>query len=182
MSRRVCWALVAAAIAIAGVRFARAADEVAAHQQLLNRYCVTCHNQRARTGGLALDALSLANVGGDAATWEKVVVKLRAGFMPPVGKPRPDPAAYEEFTSWLEGELDRAAAAHPNPGWNPLFHRMNRAEYQNAVRDLLAVDVDVRSLLPADDASYGFDNMAGVLRMSPTLMERYLSAAQKVSQ
>ncbi len=94
----------------------------------------------------------------------------------------PDAAAYDAFASWLERELDRAAAANPNPGWNPLFHRLNRAEYQNVVRDLLAVQVDVGSLLPADDASYGFDNMAGVLRMSPTLMERYLSAAQKVGR
>ncbi|HEX3701878.1 MAG TPA: DUF1592 domain-containing protein [Vicinamibacterales bacterium] len=153
-----------------------------AHQQLLNRYCVTCHNKRTKTAGLALDTLSLANVAADAPTWEKVVVKLRAGFMPPVGRPRPDAAAYDAFASWLEGELDRAADGDPNPGWNPLFHRLNRAEYQNVVRDLLAVQVDVGSLLPADDASYGFDNMAGVLRMSPTLMERYLSAAQKVGR
>ena len=155
---------------------------VAAQQQILNKYCITCHNQRAKTGGLALDALSLSNVAADAATWEKVVVKLRAGFMPPVGRPRPDAAAYESLTAWLEAELDRAADAHPNPGWNPLLHRLNRAEYHNVVRDLLAVDVDVRSMLPADDASYGFDNMAGVLRMSPTLMERYLSAAQKIGR
>ncbi len=158
------------------------ASPLAAHQQLLNRYCITCHNQRAKTAGLALDALSLSNVAADAPTWEKVVVKLRAGFMPPVGRPRPDAAAYEAFASWLERELDRAAAANPNPGWNPLFHRLNRAEYQNVVRDLMAVQVDVGSLLPPDDASYGFDNMAGVLRMSPTLMERYLSAAQKVGR
>jgi hypothetical protein len=167
----------------AAVRHDASADtQQAAHQHLLNRYCITCHNQRTKTAGLALDTLSLANVAADAPTWEKVVVKLRAGFMPPVGRPRPDAAAYDAFASWLEGELDRAATASPNPGWNPLFHRLNRAEYQNVVRDLLAVQVDVGSLLPADDASYGFDNMAGVLRMSPTLMERYLSAAQKVGR
>jgi mono/diheme cytochrome c family protein len=203
MAARAQWALLAGSIATAAATYVGAAgpprvherapypffsveapdaSELAAHQQLLNRYCITCHNQRTKTAGLALDALSLSNVGADASTWEKVVVKLRAGFMPPVGRPRPDAAAYDAFASWLERELDRAAAANPNPGWNPLFHRLNRAEYQNVVRDLLAVQVDVASLLPPDDASYGFDNMAGVLRMSPTLMERYLSAAQKVGR
>jgi mono/diheme cytochrome c family protein len=203
MAARAQWALLAGSIATAAATYVGAAgpprvhekgphpffsaeapdaSEVTAHQQLLNRYCITCHNQRTKTAGLALDALSLSNVGADASTWEKVVVKLRAGFMPPVGRPRPDGAAYDAFASWLERELDRAAAANPNPGWNPLFHRLNRAEYQNVVRDLLAVQVDVASLLPPDDASYGFDNMAGVLRMSPTLMERYLSAAQKVGR
>ena len=97
--------------------------------------------------------------------------------MPPAGQPRPDAAAYDSFRMWLEAELDRAAAATPNPGRKEPFHRLNRAEYQNAIRDLLAFDVDVTDDLPADDASYGFDDMAGVLRMSPTLMERYLVAA-----
>jgi len=193
MTAHGAWARLAASLAIAaaavtydgGIAAQRVdpqRSEVAAHQQLLQRYCITCHNQRAKTAGLALDTLSLTNIAADAPTWEKVVVKLRAGFMPPVGRPRPDAAAYDAFASWLERELDRAASANPNPGWTPLFHRLNRAEYQNVVRDLLAVTVDVGSLLPADDASYGFDNMAGVLRMSPTLMERYLSAAQKVGR
>ena len=107
---------------------------------------------------------------------------MRAGLMPPAGAPRPDKAAHDAFATWLESELDRNAAARPNPGRTEPFHRLNRAEYRNAVRDILDLDVDVASLLPADDVSYGFDNIAGVLKMSPTLMERYLAAAQKVSR
>jgi mono/diheme cytochrome c family protein len=156
--------------------------DVIAPQRLLTQYCVTCHNQRARTGGLALDTRSLANVGADAEIWEKVVVKLRAGLMPPAGRPRPDAASYDAFATWLENELDRAAHENPDPGSKARFHRLNRAEYQNAIRDLLALHIDVTSMLPPDDASYGFDNSAGVLRMSPTLMERYLAAAEKVSR
>ena len=131
---------------------------------------------------VALDTLDLSRVAADAAAWEKVVLKLRAGLMPPSGSPRPDKAAHEAFASWLEGELDRAWAAAPNPGRTEPFHRLNRVEYRNAVRDLLGLDLDVSSLLPGDDVSFGFDNIAGVLSLSPTLMERYLSAAQKVSR
>src|SRR5262245_56929176 len=149
---------------------------------LLNRYCVSCHNQRTRTAGLALDTLDLANVAHDAATWEKVVRKLRAGVMPPANLPRPDEGASDAFAAWLETELDRAAAAVPNPGRTETFHRLNRAEYHNAVRDVLAIDLDVADLLPADDSSYGFDNIAGVLRISPALMERYLAAAKTISR
>jgi hypothetical protein len=152
---------------------------------LLDRYCLTCHNERLKAQGtvpIALDRLDLSNVGADAPTWERVVLKLRAGVMPPAGAPRPDPAAHEALTAWLESELDRAAAAAPNPGRTESLHRLNRAEYRNAVRDLLDLDVDVASLLPADDVSYGFDNIAGVLKISPTLMERYLDAARKVSR
>ena len=149
---------------------------------LLDRYCVTCHNERLQTGGLALDTLDLSDVAHDAAVWEKVVRKLRGGVMPPVGRPRPDSATYAALVSWFEAELDGAAAVHPNPGRTEAFHRLNRAEYQNAVRDLLEIEFDVAELLPGDDSSYGFDNIAGVLRFSPTLMERYLIAAQKVSR
>lgn len=149
---------------------------------LLDRYCVGCHNQKLKTAGLTLDARDVARVGDDAEVWEKAVRKLRAGLMPPAGRPRPDKATYDGFTTWLEAELDRAAAADPNPGRTEPFHRLNRTEYQNAIRDLLTLEVEVGSLLPTDDASYGFDNMAGVLRMSPTLMERYLSAARKLSR
>ncbi|MGH9147267.1 MAG: DUF1592 domain-containing protein, partial [Vicinamibacterales bacterium] len=131
---------------------------------------------------IALDALDLSEVAADAEAWEKVVRKLRAGVMPPAGAPRPDRATHDAFLTWIEAELDRAAVATPNPGRTEPFHRLNRAEYQNAIRDLLGVDVDVAALLPPDDASYGFDNIAGVLKVSPTLMERYLSAAQKVSR
>ena len=115
------------------------------------------------------------------AVWEKVVRKLRARQMPPVGKPRPNEASYEAIVAYLEGSLDRAAAAHPNPGRTATIRRLTRTEYRNAVRDLLAVDVDVSSLLPADESSYGFDNVT-VGDLSPTLLDRYLSAATKISR
>jgi mono/diheme cytochrome c family protein len=148
---------------------------------LLDKYCVTCHNQRARTGGLTLDNVDVLQVGDNPELWEKVVRKLHGNLMPPQGQPRPDAAAYKGFLSYLETSLDRAAEARPNPGRTEALHRLNRAEYRNAVRDLLALDIDVGSMLPADDVSYGFDNIAGVQRMSPTLMERYIAAAQKIS-
>jgi mono/diheme cytochrome c family protein len=160
---------------------AAAPAAVPSAQALLDRYCVSCHNDRLQTAGIALSA-GIETPGSDAERWEKVVRKLRAGVMPPPGLPRPDAATYASFIYSLERALDRAAAAHPNPGRKAPFHRLNRAEYQNAIRDLLAVDVDVSSLLPGDDASYGFDNIAGVLRISPTLMERYLGAAHKISR
>jgi hypothetical protein len=148
----------------------------------LDTYCVTCHNQRLKTGGLALDAFDITNVGEHAAEWEKVVVKLRAGLMPPSGARRPAPAVIDEFTSSLELALDRAAMANPNPGRTEPLHRLNRAEYQNAVRDLLGFEVDASQWLPTDEISYGFDNIAGVLKLSPLLAERYLHAAQKISR
>ena len=111
-------------------------------KEFLNTYCITCHNQRAKTGGLALDVLDITNVSTDAETWEKAVVKLRAGLMPPSGAHRPAQGVIDEFAASLEASLDRAAQAHPNPGRTEPFHRLNRAEYQNAVRDLLALDVD----------------------------------------
>src|SRR6185369_16799579 len=150
--------------------------------EFLNTYCVTCHNERTKTGGLALDSLDVANVAAGAATWEKAVVKLRAGLMPPSGARRPPQAVIDSFASSLETALDRAAAERPNPGRTEPFHRLNRAEYQNAVRDLLSLDVDATTLLPADEISYGFDNIAGVLKLSPLLTERYLTAAQKVAR
>jgi hypothetical protein len=149
---------------------------------MLDRYCVTCHNQKLKTAGLLLDMVDVAKVSDHADVWEKVVRKLRAGQMPPAGLPRPDGAAQEAFIFWLESELDREAAAYPQPGRTEPFHRLNRVEYQNAIRDALTLDIDAASLLPTDDASYGFDNIAGVLRMSPTLMDRYLSAARKISR
>jgi hypothetical protein len=158
------------------------ASTVSPQRELLNRYCVGCHNQRTRSGNLALDDLDVTNVGAQPQTWEKVVRKVRAGMMPPIGRPRPDEPAQDQFVSWLSGELDRAFDAHPNPGRTETFHRLNRAEYHNAVRDLLAVDVDVTDFLPADDSSYGFDNMAGVLKLSQSLMERYLSAARTIAR
>lgn len=158
-----------------------AAGAACAQQALLDQYCIGCHNQKLKTGGLELDKLNLQQPGPDAETLEKVVRKIRAGMMPPAGARRPDRATLDAFATSLEDSLDRAAAAHPNPGRTPL-HRMNRAEYANAIRDLLAVDVDSSTLLPADDSSNGFDNIADVLGVSPALMERYVSAAAKISR
>ena len=152
---------------------------------LFNRYCLACHNESQAERGtvpVAFESLDLANLGTDAELWEQVVRKMRAGVMPPAGRPRPDVSASEGFVSGVETGLDAVAAARPNPGRTQAFHRLNRAEYRNAVRDLLHLDIDVDELLPADDASFGFDNIAGVLRFSPTLMERYLVAAKKVSR
>ena len=153
----------------------------AAQRALVNRYCVTCHNQRAKAGGLALDDLDVANVGEHPEIWEKAVQKLHGNLMPPAGRPRPDQTSYNNLISYLETSLDKAAELKPDPGRTEALHRLNRAEYRNAVRDLLALDIDVSAMLPADDVSYGFDNIAGVQRMSPTLMERYLAAAEKIS-
>jgi hypothetical protein len=147
----------------------------------LNKYCVTCHNDKARTGGLSLQSVDLAAPEHNAETWEKVIRKLRTGAMPPLGLPRPDQAAAEGLAVFLETSLDRAAAAKPNPG-HATVHRLNRTEYANAIRDLLALDVDSAALLPPDDESSGFDNIADVLRMSPSLMERYLSASWNISR
>jgi hypothetical protein len=153
----------------------------AALRPVLDRYCVTCHNGRLKTAGLELDALDVNRVGSDAETWEKVARKLRTREMPPAGLPRPDRDTYYRATTTLEAALDRAAAT-PNPG-RVIVHRLNRTEYGNAVRDLLALEVDGRSLLPADEPSQqGFDNMAGVLSVSPRLLENYLSAASVVSR
>ena len=149
----------------------------------LDRFCVRCHNERLRTAGLALDTRDTAHVGADAETWERVIVKLRARTMPPAGNPRPDDAVYRAVASRLETEIDTAALARPDPGRGETFHRLNRAEYRAAVRDLLAVDVDVAALLPADNTyEHGFDNNGDLLSMSPDLVSRYLSAARRISR
>ena len=148
--------------------------------EVLKQYCYTCHNQTAKTAGLALDTLNLAAVGRDAATWEKVVRKLRSGMMPPQGSLRPDDATRANLFSWLTAELDRASATSPNPG-RPLLSRLNRTQYGNVIRDLLSLEVDPSVLLPPDDAAYGFDNIGDVLGISPVLLERYMDAAGKVS-
>jgi hypothetical protein len=155
---------------------------VSPERALLDRYCLTCHTQKATERGavpIALDTLDLSNVPANAEAWEKVVRKVRAGLMPPPGAPRPDQTATQNLASWLETQIDRAAAANPNPG-RPLLHRLNRTEYANAIRDLLALDVDTTLLLPADDSAYGFDNISDALGLSPSLQERYLSAAMKI--
>jgi hypothetical protein len=147
---------------------------------LLDQYCVTCHNEKAKTAGLMLDKADVNHVGDGAEIWEKVIRKIHGRSMPPLGMPRPDQATLDNFASSLELSLDRAAISRPDPG-RAGMHRLNRAEYQNAIRDLLALKVDVASLLPADDESNGFDNMADVLRVSPSLLEQYLSASRTVS-
>ena len=158
------------------------APSPASQRAVIDTYCVGCHNDRLRRGGLVLDGLDTSRIGESAQTWEKVVRKLRSGMMPPSGMPRPDPASYATLRSWLETELDRAAAADPNPGRIPALHRLNRAEYRNAIRDVLGLDFDVVTLLPADDLSFGFDNIADALHVSPSLIENYLAAAQKISR
>ena len=149
---------------------------------LLDRYCVGCHNPRLKSGDLVLAGLDVAHVGNEPETWERVVRKLRGGLMPPAGRPRPDEATYKAFLSTLQTQLDTASLAHPDPGRTEIVHRLNRLEYANTVRDLLSLDINAPDLLPADDSSYGFDNIAGVLKMSPALMERYLAAAKIVSR
>jgi hypothetical protein len=148
---------------------------------LVQRYCVTCHNRRLKTAGLALDETDSTNLAKDPGVWEKVVRKLRLGAMPPTGLPRPDEPTTMAFVASLEQELDRLAAATPKPG-RPLVHRLNRVEYGNAIRDLLALEIDSSQLLPADDSSHGFDNIADVLTLSPGLLDRYLSAATRISR
>jgi hypothetical protein len=165
-----------AALSIAGGCLSVGADRA-----VIDRYCVGCHNARMKSGGLALDTLSPERVGQNPEVWEKVVRKLRARYMPPIGLPRPDEHAYDGLVTSLSTSLDAAAAAHPNPGRTDTFRRLNRTEYQNVLRDLLALDVDVSALLPGDESSYGFDNVT-VGDLSPTLLERYLSAAEKVSR
>ena len=146
---------------------------------LLNQYCVTCHNERLKTANLTLDTLDVARVGDNAAVWEKVVRKLRAGMMPPAGSRRADRVAYQSLITWLETELDRRAEEYfPPPG----LHRLNRTEYANVIRDLLALEIDPAMFLPPDDSSRGFDNIAGSLTISPTLIETYATAATKIAR
>ena len=148
---------------------------------LLTQYCVSCHNQRLKTAGLMIDAMDVDRVAKDAAAWEKVVRKIRTGMMPPSGARRPGRAALDGFAEDLEARLDRAVPAGSNLD-APALHRLNRTEYANAIRDLLALDVDAATLLPADASSDGFDNIADALGVSPSLIESYVSAAMKISR
>ena len=151
-------------------------------RELLDQYCVTCHNDRLKTAGLSLDQVAVDRVGANAEIWEKVAMKLSSGLMPPLGRPRPDAAEASAFVSALHERLDEAAAAAPDPG-RPVTHRLNRTEYANAIHDLFALEIDPRTILPADDTDqHGFDNNGDVLSLSPTLLERYLSAARKISR
>ena len=140
-----------------------------AARELVSTYCVTCHNQRVKTANLALDQADAEQVFNSAETWEKVIVKLRSRSMPPPGARRPDNTTYDKVATWLETELDRAAAAHVNPGRPAELHRLNRTEYANAVRDLLGVEIDPKAMLPPDEQAYGFDTNADALSMQPAL-------------
>jgi mono/diheme cytochrome c family protein len=179
------FALIVAVLCAGVVRQAAPSAQVASSapppRAVFDKYCITCHNQRMRTGGLALDVLNLAQVSEHAETLEKIVRKLRTGAMPPVGRPRPDKALSDRVTSWIEAELDRSARERPNPGRSTL-HRLNRVEYRNAIRDMLALEIDPAALLPADNAAYGFDNNADALSLSPVLTERYLGASARISE
>ena len=163
----------------AAVKAASSAPDVTTQRALIDQYCVTCHNARAKTANLLLDQLDLAHLSDHAEIAEKVVRKLRAGMMPPVNMKRPDPATMEGLIRWMENELDKGSVARLTA---PGLHRLNRTEYANAIRDLLALEVDATKFLPSDDSTRGFDNIAGALTMSPALMEAYLSAAGKIAR
>lgn len=156
-------------------------DPVSSGQSLVNRYCLGCHNDKVKTAGFSVQNLRTEAVAPNADAWEKVLRKVRTGEMPPPKLPRPTPEAARSFTRWLADELDRGAAANPNPG-RPTIQRLNRAEYSNAIRDLLALELDHAAGLPADDSGYGFDNIGDVLTVSPLLMEKYMSTARRVSR
>jgi Protein of unknown function (DUF1592)/Protein of unknown function (DUF1588)/Protein of unknown function (DUF1585)/Protein of unknown function (DUF1587)/Protein of unknown function (DUF1595)/Planctomycete cytochrome C len=165
---------------------AAAPAESSAPQAVLDKYCITCHNQRLRTAGLALDTFDVTKPSASPEVWERVIAKLRAGSMPPPGRPRPDRAASRKLVGTLEADIDRAWSANPNPGRMSAVHRLNRTEYSRAIFDLFALDsrsVDVKSLLPGDDTADGsFDNVADVLMISTAHLERYLSAARQVTR
>ena len=150
-------------------------------RQLLNRYCVTCHNDRLETAGLSLEQIDTLHVAEGAVTWETVVQKLRTGTMPPSNRPQPPAESRQAMLEWLETSLDAASEENPNPGRTETLRRLNRTEYQNSVRDLLALDVDTTTLLPPDESGYGFDNVT-VGNLSPALLDRYISAARKISR
>jgi mono/diheme cytochrome c family protein len=169
----------AALLALLLVGNAQTPAPVSPSQALLNQYCMTCHNQAAKVGGLALDTMDLVNVGKNAQVWEKVVRKIRSGMMPPSGARRPERAALDSFAADLESRLDRAGSVNPGA---PALHRLNRTEYANAVRDLLDLSVDVTTLLPSDDSNEGFDNIADALSVSPTLIQGYVAASMKISR
>jgi len=172
--------LLAATLILGAAPAVRTQTSAVDSRAVLAQYCFSCHNDRLKTGGLSLEHMDLTSIGESPDVWEKVVRRLRTGAMPPAPSRRPDPATYDRVTTWLEGELDRHAAAHPNPG-RPAVHRLNRSEYANAIHDLLDLDVNVASLLPPDDSAFGFDNVADVLGVSPVLLERYLNAADEIS-
>jgi mono/diheme cytochrome c family protein len=184
------FACIAASIGVAALRSDHLTAQGSAAQsaparplrEFVDTYCVTCHNERLKTGGLALDTLDAEQVSNSPETWEKVVVKLRSRSMPPAGSRRPDTAVYGRVATWLETELDRVAAAHVNPGRPAPLHRLNRTEYANAVRDLTGIEVDAPSMLPPDQQAHGFDTNADALLMAPALLDRYLTAAARIAR
>jgi mono/diheme cytochrome c family protein len=186
--KRMAAAMIAATSLVIGAAGPRAQQPAAGlssaeARATVDKYCVTCHNDRLKTAGLSLATVDLQNPEANAPTLERIVERLRASTMPPVGLPRPDRATYDQLREWLQTELDRSAVAHPNAGRTEGMHRLNRFEYQDVIRDLLAIEgLDIEKILPTDDASYGFDNIAGVLAISPTHVQRYLNAARKISR
>ena len=175
------WSVVVPFAFTIGVAAMAQAPADSAHAgELVNKYCAGCHSEKLKTGGLVLEKLDLSNVSANARVWEKVIRKVGTGSMPPLGMPRPEQATLTAFSAYLETSLDQAASAKVNPG-RTLIHRLNRTEYANVIKDVLALDVDVSALLPPDDSADGFDNIAQVLTISPALLERYLSASAKVS-
>ena len=178
----ILWALAAWQLPLAGQAppAVSSADDARA---ILDRYCVGCHSDRLQAAGLTLQSVDLASPAAHAETLEKAIVKLRLGSMPPAGRPRPEPAVYSSLAGWLETEIDREAVARPDPGRTESLHRLNRTEYANVIRDLLDLEgLNFATLLPSDDRSYGFDNVAGALGMTPTHLERYLDAARQISR
>ncbi|PWU06389.1 MAG: hypothetical protein C5B51_12415 [Terriglobia bacterium] len=180
--RSITKVLVVGSVAAYGAALAQTPPAGAAAQRaVLDRYCVTCHNDKLKTANFSLQATDLNTVGDKPETWEKVVRKLRAGVMPPPGVRRPPLAEYEGLRDWLEAEIDRKVAGHSNPG-SVILHRLNRTEYANVIRDLLDLEIDPTTLLPPDDSARGFDNIAGSLTISPTLLEAYMTAATRVAR
>ena len=143
---------------------------------------MACHNERLANAGLVIPQISVDGIVRDAETWERVIRKLQTRAMPPLQMPRPTETEYQEFLTFLENTIDSSFDAKPNPGRVNAFHRLNRREYRNAIRDIFDLDYDASTLLPPDDAGDGFDNIADVLSVSPMLTERYLTAARRISQ
>ncbi len=177
--RRTAW--IVCAIAAPSLFAQTAPSGAPAARALVQQYCIACHSVKAKTAGIVLEGIDWTNIGANAGALEKALRKVRTGEMPPAGMPKPAPAVTTAVANWLESELDRVAAAHPDPG-RPAIHRLNRAEYGNAIRDLFGLNINTSSLLPVDDSGYGFDNVADVLSVSPALLERYMSVARLVSR
>ena len=159
---------------------AGAQQDAAAQRQFLDQYCAACHNDRLHTAGLDLGQLDLSGIPDQQELWENIARKLNTGAMPPAGAPQPADAERRKVLTWLDASLDTAAAANVNPGRTDTLRRLNRTEYQNAIRDLLALDIDAAALLPADESGHGYDNVI-VGDLSPTLLHRYISAAQRLA-